>query len=122
MKKKLMQLKLLALTLAFGVALSGCSTTKVAKDWNGVGSPDGTPLAHVSTSNVAMHLLMGQNPTWGNASLDKTVSDFTAAAKAQGASKVHIVQSNSTSWWFIFFPFSLLVTPVTSNVAGDAIA
>ncbi len=115
-------LKLLALLLAFGMALSGCSTTKVAKDWNGVSSPDGKPLAHVSTSNMAIHLLLGKNPAWGNASLEQTVSDFTAAAKAQGASKVRIVQSNSTSWWFIFFPFSLLVTPVTSNVAGDAIA
>lgn len=115
-------LKLSALMLAFGIALSGCSTTKTAKDWNGVSSPDGTPVGHLSTSNIAMHLILGKKPTWGNASLEKTVSDFTAAAKAQGASKVRIVQSSSTSWWFVFFPFSLLVTPVTSNVAGDAIA
>lgn len=114
-----MGLKFLAVMLASGVVLSGCSTTKTAREWNGVASTEGAPLAHLSTSNMAVHLLLGKNPAWGNASLDKTVSDFTAAARAQGATKVRIVQSNSTSWWFLFFPFSLLVTPVTSNVAGD---
>ena len=114
-------LKLSALLLAFGVALSGCSTTKVARDFNGVSTTDGAPVAHVSTSNMAIHLLLGKNPVWGNASLPQTVSDFTVAAKAQGGNKVRIVQSNSTSWWFVFFPFSLLVTPVTSNVAGDVL-
>src|SRR5437016_3643200 len=95
-------LKLSALALAFALAFSGCSTTKVASDWNGVGSPDGKPIAHLSTSNIAVHLMLGKNPVWGNASLEQTVSDFTAAAKAHNASKVRIVQSNSTAWWFIF--------------------
>jgi hypothetical protein len=107
--------------MAFAV-LSGCGSTTVAKDWNGMTSPDGKPLAHLSTSNMAIHTILGKNPVWGNASLEKTVADFTAAAKAQNATKVRIVQSNSTKWLFIFFPISLLVTPVTSNVAGEAIA
>lgn len=113
--------KAFVLILVLAVA-SGCSSTTVAKDWNGVGSPDGQALGHLSTSNMAVHLLFGKKPTWGNASLEQTVSDFTAAAKAQGASKVRIVQSSQTKWWFLFFPFTLLVTPVTSNVAGDAIS
>ena len=109
----------LLLLLAF---VTGCSSTKVAKDWNGLSSPDGTPVGHLSTSNVALHFLLGKTPMVGDASLEKTVSDFTAAAKTHNASKVRIVQSRQTNWWFIFFPFSLLVTPVTSNVAGEAIA
>ncbi len=107
------------LLLAF---VTGCSSTKVAKDWNGLTSPDGQPVGHLSTSNVALHLMLGKSPVWGDASLEKTVADFTAAAKANNASKVRIVQSRQTNWWFVFFPFSLLVTPVTSNVAGEAIA
>lgn len=100
---------------------SSCSSTKRAADYNGLTTPSGQPVAHLSTSNIALHLLMGKSPLAGDATLEKTVADFTAAAKAEGATSVRIVQSNSTSWWFIFFPFSLLVTPVTSNVAGDAI-
>ena len=115
-------MKSLALLLAVVVVLSGCSSTKVANEWNGVGSPDGKVLGHLSTSNVALHLLVGKKPLAGDASLQQTVSDFTAAAKAQGASNVRIVQSSSRAWWFIFFPFTLVITPVTSNVAGEALS
>ena len=108
--------------LLLGIYAAGCSSTTVADGFNGLGSPDGKPIAHLSTSNIAMHLLLGKNPAWGDASLEKTVSDFTAAAKAQNATKVRIVQSSRTNWWFLFFPFTLLFTPVTSNVAGEAIA
>lgn len=100
---------------------SGCSSTTVAKDFNGLATTEGQPIAHLSTSNVAVHLLVGKKPVWGNASLEQTVADFTAAAKAEHASKVHIVQSSQTKLWFLFFPFTLLVTPVFSNVAGEAV-
>ncbi|HTL46710.1 MAG TPA: hypothetical protein VL688_01470 [Verrucomicrobiae bacterium] len=113
-------LKFFALMLAV-FHLAGCSSTKVATDFSGLTSPDGTPAAHLSTSNAAIHLMMGREPVWGDATLQKTVADFTAAAKAHGASKVRIVQSSSRAWWFLFFPFTLFVTPVTSNVAGEAI-
>ncbi len=100
---------------------SGCSTTTVARDFNGLPTSEGKPIGHLSTSNMAVHLMFGKKPVWGNASLEQTVADFTAAAKAENASKVHIVQSSQQKWWFILFPFTLLVTPVTSNVAGEAI-
>lgn len=115
-------LKHASLVLALMMAVTGCSSTKIAKDFNGLSSPDGQVLGHLSTSNVALHLLIGKKPLAGDASLEKTVADFTAAAKAQNASKVRIVQSSSRAWWFLFFPFTLVFTPVTSNVAGEAIA
>lgn len=99
---------------------SGCSTTTVAKDFNNLGTPDGKAV-HVSTSNIALHLLMSK-PLAGDASLEKTVADFTAAAKTEGASKVRIVQSSCNKLWFLLFPITLVVTPVLSNVAGDAIS
>ena len=100
---------------------SGCSSTTVARDFNGLKTTEGQPIAHLSTSNIAIHLLLGKKPLAGDASLEKTLSDFTAAAKAENATKVHIVQSSRVNWWFVFFPFSLLFTPVTSNVAGEAV-
>ena len=115
-------LKIMAIFLSVLFVFAGCSSTKVAKDFNGLSSPDGQVIGHLSTSNMAVHLMMGKKPVWGDASLEKTVSDFTAAAKANGASKVRIVQSSNQAWWFLFFPFTLFVTPVTSNVAGEAIS
>ena len=112
--------KALALLLVLAM-FSGCSTSTVAKDFNGLGTPAGKAV-HVSTSNVGLHWLMGASPISGDASLEKTVADFTAAAKKEGASKVQICQSSSTKWWWVFFPFTILLTPITSNVAGDAIS
>ena len=117
-----LSLRTAAVTMAVLILLSGCSSTTVARDLSGLSSPDGQVIGHLSTSNVAVHLLFGKKPVWGNASLEQTVADFTAAAKAENAGKVRIVQSSMTKWWFVFFPFSLLVTPVTSNVAGEAVA
>ena len=114
-------LKMLSL-LILGLYSAGCSSTTVANNFNGLSSPDGKPIAHLSTSNVAIHLLLGKKPLAGDASLEKTVADFTEAAKNQNATKVRIVQSSRTNWWFLFFPFTLFFTPVTSNVAGEAIA
>ena len=112
--------KAMALLLILAV-FSGCSSTTVAKDFNGLGTPGGKAV-HVSTSNIALHWLLGKTPIAGDASLEKTVADFTAAAKAQGATKVQIVQSSCNKLWFLFFPITLLITPVMSNVAGDAIS
>ena len=111
--------KALALVLVLAM-FSGCSTTTVAKNFNGMGTPAGKAV-HVSTSNIALNFLMSK-PLAGDASLEKTVADFTAAAKKEGASKVSIVQSNSNKLWYLFFPITLVVTPVVSNVAGDAIS
>ena len=103
------------------LVFSGCSTTSQAKNFNGLTTPDGNAI-HLSTSNVALHLLFGTGKgIWGDASLEKTVSDFTEAAKAEGASKVRIVQSNRRAWWFVYPPISFFLTPVTSNVAGDVV-
>ena len=112
--------KFFALLLVLAM-FSGCSTTTVAKDFNGMGTPAGKAV-HVSTSNMALHLLMGKKALAGDASLEKTVADFTAAAKAEGASKVRIVQSSCNKMWYLFFPITLVLTPVMSNVAGDAIS
>ena len=111
--------KALALFMIFAF-FSGCSTTTVSKDYNGLSTPGGKDV-YVSTDNIALHLLLSK-PLAGDASLEKTVADFTAAAKQQGATKVQIVQSSCNKLWWLLFPITLVVTPVLSNVAGDAIS
>ena len=115
--------RVLAMTVVFGCAMvlcTACSTTDVAKNFNGLSTPAGKPIGHLNTSTLALNLLITQ-PLIGDASLEGTVSDFTQAAKNQNASKVNIVQSKSYAWWWIFPPFSFILTPVSGNVAGDAL-
>ena len=111
----------MGVTLACAIMLcSSCTMTTKAADFNGLSTPDGKAISHTSTSNIALNFLVVQ-PIAGDASLEKTLADFTQAAKEQNAKKVAIVQSNSCKWWFILFPLTCVLTPVTSNVAGDVL-
>jgi len=108
----------LALVAALCV-VSGCSMTSMARDYSGLTIPEGSPKAHVSTTNVAIHVLFSK-PVVGDATLPKVVKDCTAAAKREGATKIRLVQSNVTTYWWILPPFSFLIHPVVANAAGDA--
>jgi hypothetical protein len=109
----------LIVIVAAVVLASGCSSTSMAKDFNGLTTPDGK-ATHVSTTNIAVHMLFSK-PVWGNATLEETVSCCTKAAKDDGASKIRIVQSDVTTYWWVLPPISFVIHPVVSNVAGDAI-
>jgi hypothetical protein len=112
--------KVCALLLAVSIFFAGCSFSSQAKNFNGLTTPAGKPIEHLSTTNVALHLLF-KEPLVGDATLQKTVDDFTAKAKADGAKEVRIVQSNVLSLWFILPPISIIITPTITKVAGDAI-
>ena len=112
----------LAIAAAVLVLAAGCSSTSVAKDFNDLTTPGGKPVAHINTTNISLCLLMDETRSLvGDASLNKTVSDCTREAKAKGASKVAIVQSHTAKYWYIALPISLIVTPVVSNVACNAL-
>ena len=100
------------------IAAAGCSMTSKAATFNGMVDSQGDAVVHLNTTNVAVHLLFDK-PLWGDATLDKVVSDLTAAAKAGGGSKVNIVQSDTTTLWWILPPISFVVQPVIANAAAD---
>lgn len=106
-----------ALALA---AAAGCSMTSSAKDFSGLSTPDGQAIAHVNTTNYAIHLLI-KDPLVGNASLERTVAEMTAQAKRMGAGKVRVVTSRSSTLWYILPPFSFVIHPVITSVAADAL-
>ena len=108
--------------LLFAVALVlavGCSTTSKATDFNGLTDLHGQKVMHLNTSNVAIHLLF-KDPILSDATLQQTVSDLTREAKEAGASQVRVVQSDTTTLWWILPPISFIVHPVLANAAADA--
>ena len=101
--------------------LSGCALTSTAPNFNGLHNFDGSEApVHINLTKVALHFGVVL-PLIGDASLDGTVEEFTKAAKKAGADRVRIVQSDETTLWWIFPPFSFLFTPKFTNVAGDAL-
>jgi hypothetical protein len=110
---------ILMLLLVMGGA-TGCSISSHATDFSGLKGLDGDKVTHINTRNYAVHLFITQ-PLIGDATLQNTVKDFTAEAKKAGATKVMIVQSNETTMWWLLPPLTFILTPVTTDVAGDAI-
>jgi hypothetical protein len=107
------------LVLVMGVA-AGCSISSQATDLRGIKGVDGDKLTHINTRNYAIHMFMTK-PVWGDATLQATVQSFADEAKKVGATKVRIVQSNETTMWYLIPVLGFIFTPVTTDVAGDAI-
>ncbi len=104
---------------AMGVA-AGCSISDLASNTHGIKGVDGDKLTHINTRNYAVNLFMSK-PLIGDASLDATVQSFANEAKKLGATKVRIVQSDETVMWWFPPILGFILTPVASNVAGDAL-
>ncbi len=102
------------------VVAAGCSISSTATDLRGIKGMDGDKLTHINTRNYAIHLFMTK-PLWGDASLHATVQKFADEAKKVGATKVRIVQSDENTMWYLIPILGFIFTPVSTNVAGDAI-
>jgi hypothetical protein len=107
------------LVLVMGVA-AGCSISSTASDLRGIKGVDGDKLTHINTRNYAIHLFMTK-PLWGDATLNATVQSFADQAKKVGATKVRIVQSDENTMWYLVPVLGFIFTPVSTNVAGDAL-
>ena len=107
------------LVLVMGVA-TGCTISSIGTDFSGLKGMDGDKVTHINTRNYAVHLFITK-PLFGDATLQNTVKSFTEEAKKTGATKVRIVQSDEWTLWYLLPPLTLLFTPVTVDVAGDAI-
>jgi hypothetical protein len=110
---------MMMLALVMGVA-AGCSISSTASDLRGIKGVDGDKLTHINTRNYAIHLFMTK-PLWGDATLNTTVQNFADEAKKVGATKVRIVQSDENTMWYLIPILGFIFTPVSTNVAGDAL-
>lgn len=107
------------LVCVMGVA-AGCSITDTASDLRGIKGMDGDKLTHINTRNYAINLFMSK-PIVGDATLNATVQSFADEAKKVGATKVRIVQSDTSVMWYLIPVLGFIFTPVYTNVAGDAL-
>lgn len=103
------------------VGVINCSTTTYAKKFNNTSTPLGRPKYYQTTTNIAVHLFFGLVPIHeklGNSSFDKTLEDFTEDAVKNRNSKVHIIQRETTRYWYVLFPFTVIFTPVSTELTG----
>ena len=115
-----MRRALLLMTVCVVLAAVGCSWTNTAKDFGGLQDADGNAVTHVSTSKLAVHLLF-KEPVLGDATLEATGAAFADGVKDAGGARFRIVQSGTTTYWWVLPPVSFVIHPVLTNIAGDAI-
>ena len=115
-----MNYSVMAMLLCVLGVSAGCSITDTASDLRGIKGMDGDKLTHINTRNYAINFLM-ERPMLGDATLNATVQAFADEAKKHGATKVRIVQSDTSVMWYLIPGLGFIFTPVYTNVAGDAL-
>ena len=97
---------------------AGCTTHTHATDFNGVPGMRGEPSHYQSTTSYALNGLFVFSLA-GNASTDRVVSNFTAEAAGRGATRVHILDVKSSTYWWVLPPLSFFIHPVVTTVQGN---
>lgn len=108
-------MRLRALAVAVACALTSCSFTSTATHWNGRLDPEGRPVLMKATTNVGINLLVFI-PLLGNITLDEMVDVTTEAIARHDGTRVRVVQTGSVNYSLAYWPLTLLVTPVTTEV------
>jgi hypothetical protein len=113
-------MRLLTLAWLLLIPLSACTLSSTASDFHGLRDVDNSIPTHINSTHYALQLFVAV-PFIGDASLKTAVAEFTREAKELGATRVRIVQSDTTRLWWIFPPLSFIFTPSWTNVAGDVL-
>jgi hypothetical protein len=113
-------MRLLTLVWLRLIPLSACTLSSTASDFHGLRDLDNSIPTHINSTHYALQLFVVV-PFIGDASLKTAVAEFTREAKELGATRVRIVQSDTTRLWWIFPPLSFIFTPSWTNVAGDVL-
>ncbi|MGE4159027.1 MAG: hypothetical protein AB7F75_08010 [Planctomycetota bacterium] len=108
-----------ALLVFVSLILSGCPRTQVSTDFQGLPNARGKKFAHVRCTRLGINLMFFQ-PLVGDATVPHTVADFSKEASSHGATSLQICQSNESIYWWVLPPFSFIIQPVVTEVAGDA--
>jgi hypothetical protein len=108
---------LLLLTAAIA-GTSACHVSTTGAKFNGTTTPDGSPRVYQMTTNYAVHVGFGIYPVVGDASVGSSVDAFTADARKNGGARTQITNMDYDSLWYIFPPFSFIITPVITDTYG----
>ena len=110
---------ILSFLLCVAIFMSQCSLTTHSVKVNGTHTPDGTPRSYQTTTNIGLHVILGSYPVYKSAEFDATLDAFTKAARKNGSSKIRIIQTETTRWVLLLPPFTLIFTPVHTQIVGE---
>ncbi|MCB1192580.1 MAG: hypothetical protein H7A23_04990 [Leptospiraceae bacterium] len=99
---------------------ANCTSTSYVKRQNFQNIPtrQGSPKHYQITSKVGLHLF-GIFPLLNDAKFEKTIEEFSKAAKKNGAKRMQIIQKETYKYYLVYFPLSLIFTPVSTEIVGE---
>ena len=112
--KKIILLAFAVITMAL---LVGCGTTNIDCNYKGMDTPAGKPIAFVHTQTLGYHLFCIY-PIISDGSLTNAFNEFNKEAKRLNGSKVDVVCSNTTRYWYIIPVITWIIAPTISEVEG----
>lgn len=105
-----------ALLLALGSA--SCVMHSHHRDFNGMTGREGLETDYLVTTSYGLNMFMFL-PFGGDTRLTSTVDAFSAEAAAIGGQQIAITDSDTTLYWYLLFPLTLIFTPSVTTVKGD---
>lgn len=100
------------------ITIPGCHSSTEVSRFHGLQAPGEIPKSYQKTTTWAVHFLFGWKPVIGNADMKGPIENFYLDAKKSQSGKAIITHTDFTTLWWVFPPFSFLLTPVFKDVYG----
>ncbi|MCB1177751.1 MAG: hypothetical protein KDK36_09250 [Leptospiraceae bacterium] len=114
-------MKKILITILTILFIFNCSITKKAKKFNNTSTPTGKPVYYQTTKNIAVYFFFGLVPIHkklGSSGFENTLDDFTKSAAKDKNTKVHIIHREDENYWYAGFPFTVIFTPISTELTG----
>lgn len=98
--------------------LGSCSMHSLATRWNGHVGPDGEPVFVLTSTYLGLHLT-GMIPMAGETTIEAMVDESTRWITAADGSRLRLVETESSNFWWALPPLSWIFSPVLTSVTFE---
>ncbi|MEM7232683.1 MAG: hypothetical protein AAF517_10935 [Planctomycetota bacterium] len=97
---------------------NGCTFVSKATEFNGIPGAHGKDVEYYSATKVGMHFLF-VFPLVGDVSVPSAIDEMTQQVKKDNGQSVRMVQTSSSTLWYVFMPLTFFVQPVVTSVSAE---
>jgi hypothetical protein len=112
---KLLSKRIILIALLF---FMNCVTSDTATKFNNLSTPVGKPKTYLSVTTIGLNFLIVV-PWIRKAEFSESIEEFSKHAKEMKATKINIIQKETTKWALLLPPFTFVLTPVVTEITGE---
>lgn len=107
-----------ALAAALLTGLGSCAFHSTATRWNGHVGADGEPVFVLTSTYVGAHFAIVV-PFIGDITIDEMIDESTGWIEARDGSRLRLVETETSNYWYGVPPISWFVSPVITSVTFE---